>query len=381
MSLIELEFVVREDPWGMTSSSSIIGQLLLSPQHPMWGKSIGEAWCGTHSQRPALIKGREKNLLEFIGQNPEAVLGERLIVTNGPSLPFLFKILTIKTPLSIQIHPNKKKATELSARFPERYLDPAEKPEIGVAITRTQLLLGFRPIEEIKRFINELPPAASFFSDELTSGTLRGIYQKLLTSSEAEIAFLNSSLSELLSRKDSLIEEEKQFVKLFSMYPSDPGVFQVFLLNLVTLNPGEGVFIPPDTIHAYLSGELLECMATSDSVIRAGLTTKERDVSSLLEVARYEPFKVTKSISTDSDFNFAPYFAPTNQFKLERLTGSISEVVKAVDSPIIYFCLRGSGRVSVSSSTIEMSPGAICLVCADKEHQLLLSGEFYRVSI
>ena len=39
--------------------------------------------------------------------------------------------------------------------------------------------------------------------------------------------------------------------------------------------------------HAYLSGQLIECMATSDNVIRAGLTPKLRDTKVLCNSLTY----------------------------------------------------------------------------------------------
>ena len=38
----------------------------------------------------------------------------------------------------------------------------------------------------------------------------------------------------------------------------------------------QAIFLPANEPHAYVSGELVECMATSDNVIRAGLTPKLR---------------------------------------------------------------------------------------------------------
>lgn len=48
----------------------------------------------------------------------------------GPDLPFLLKILSIKTSLSIQIHPDKNLAKHLSSTDPSRYLDDNHKPEL-----------------------------------------------------------------------------------------------------------------------------------------------------------------------------------------------------------------------------------------------------------
>lgn len=38
----------------------------------------------------------------------------------------------------------------------------------------------------------------------------------------------------------------------------------------------QAIYLAANVPHAYVSGELVECMATSDNVIRAGLTPKLR---------------------------------------------------------------------------------------------------------
>ena len=43
----------------------------------------------------------------------------------------------------------------------------------------------------------------------------------------------------------------------------------------------QAIYLAANVPHAYISGELVECMATSDNVIRAGLTPKLRWVSLL----------------------------------------------------------------------------------------------------
>lgn len=41
--------------------------------------------------------------------------------------------------------------------------------------------------------------------------------------------------------------------------------------------------------HAYLKGDCVECMACSDNTVRAGLTPKFIDVSTLCEMLSYTP--------------------------------------------------------------------------------------------
>jgi mannose-6-phosphate isomerase len=64
-------------------------------------------------------------------------------------------------------------------------------------------------------------------------------------------------------------------------------VFCSLLLNHITLQPGEGVFLAANEPHAYLSGDCVECMACSDNVVRAGLTPKFKDKVTLVDMLTY----------------------------------------------------------------------------------------------
>ncbi|MCV5928355.1 mannose-6-phosphate isomerase, partial [Escherichia coli] len=66
-------------------------------------------------------------------------------------------------------------------------------------------------------------------------------------------------------------------LELETQYPGDIGLFAPLLLNVITLKPGEAMFLDAETPHAYLKGTGLEIMANSDNVLRAGLTPKYMD--------------------------------------------------------------------------------------------------------
>ena len=76
-------------------------------------------------------------------------------------------------------------------------------------------------------------------------------------------------------------------MSLEKQYPRDVGVLAVFFLSFVKLNPGEVLYVSANEPHACLSVECIECMATSDNVVRAGLTPKYRDVQTLCSMLTY----------------------------------------------------------------------------------------------
>ena len=56
----------------------------------------------------------------------------------------------------------------------------------------------------------------------------------------------------------------------------------------IRLIPGQAIYLPANVPHAYLAGEIIECMAASDNVIRAGLTPKFKDTRVLCSSLTYE---------------------------------------------------------------------------------------------
>lgn len=85
-----------------------------------------------------------------------------------------------------------------------------------------------------------------------------------------------------------MTDKEQLVLQLEKQYPADIGVLAAFFFNYVKLNPGEALYLGANELHAYLRGECIECMATSDNVVRAGLTPKDRDVHILCSMLTYK---------------------------------------------------------------------------------------------
>src|SRR5699024_7170877 len=108
-----------------------------------------------------------------------------------------------------------------------------------------------------------------------------------------------------------------RFVSLLAEHhPGDPGVVAALLLNPVTLQPGEAMFVPAGTLHAYLHGTGLEIMAASDNVLRAGLTAKRVDADEVLQcvsVTAAPPLRVAPERQNPTSI---AYYAPVDESEL-----------------------------------------------------------------
>ena len=79
-----------------------------------------ELWMGTHVSGPSRMKEGGQLLKEFLDDKP-LLVGSVPPSYPGNDLPFLFKVLSVRTALSIQAHPDKEFARDLNLKFPNIY--------------------------------------------------------------------------------------------------------------------------------------------------------------------------------------------------------------------------------------------------------------------
>ncbi|CUA77176.1 mannose-6-phosphate isomerase [Rhizoctonia solani] len=330
-------------------------------------KPYSELWMGTHPTLPSKLQSGEK-LYDHLQAHPE-LLGDKVRQQYGGDLPFLFKVLAIEKALSIQAHPNKKLAEKLHKERPDVYKDDNHKPEMAIAITPFSGFCNFRPLPEISAFLSSVPEFNSLIPAQAASvlssspldpkSALREVFGALMSAPSDQI---QSALDQLIKRYESggATPAESQVVDLAQtlakQYPGDVGVFCVFLLNVVKLNPGEAMFLQADEPHAYITGDIIECMATSDNVVRAGLTPKLRDVPTLVSMLTYnsgpadaqlmEP-KPFKGESSESDSYTTLYDPPIPEFSvlLTDVPAGKKASHRSLDGPSIFIVTSGSGSV------------------------------------
>jgi len=175
-----LECVAKDYEWGKRKEGSVAQ--LLSQQHlgiVLEDKPYAELWLGDHPSGPSsiLVDGKKELLSDHIKKNPKEILGDH-VAAKYTSLPFLFKVLSINKPLSIQAHPDKHLAEQLSKKDPQNYKDPNHKPEMAIAINHMRALCGFRPLEEIAAFIQKVPELESIIGKSTCDNFIKVVHAK-----------------------------------------------------------------------------------------------------------------------------------------------------------------------------------------------------------
>ena len=254
-----------------------------------------EVWVGAHPAAPsrATVDGTESPLNELIQAEPSRFLRPD---RTSDWFPFLFKILAIDAPLSIQVHPTPEQAIAgfedeqargIAIDAPYRnYRDRYSKPETVIALSPMRVLTGVRPVEQLKTLAAAFGAAWLAERAELSpKQLLTEIIRLPEETASAAVQHLVDTAAGLLGASNDVVADAAELVRIVDgKYPGDRGLLVAFVMNLVHLAPGESAFTPDGQVHAYVSGTAIELMNPSDNVMRAGLTAKHIDTEELIKV-------------------------------------------------------------------------------------------------
>ncbi|WP_433759279.1 mannose-6-phosphate isomerase, class I [Nocardia sp. CA-135398] len=379
----ELVGALRSYAWGSrTALAQLCGRPVPSA-HPE-----AELWFGAHPADPAHVRlaNSTRSLLELVADDPERELGPAAPEFGG-RLPFLLKILAAEEPLSLQAHPSSAQARagferENLARVPldspmRNYRDENHKPELVVALDRFEALAGFRDPRRTVELLRALDvPGLRSYADLLAaqpdSAGLRTLFTTWITLPQNILGTLLPQVLDgcvrYLSEKGprEFTAEARTTLELAEAYPGDAGVLAALLLNRLTLEPGQGLFLAAGNLHAYLRGLGVEIMANSDNVLRGGLTPKHVDVPELLRVLDFEPIDLPVVLPEPAGDGSLLYRTPAPEFALRRfdLTAGSGRVPLTSAGPGIVLCTAGTVRLWQGVSELVLERGAAAWISA-----------------
>ncbi|XP_042561278.1 mannose-6-phosphate isomerase [Clupea harengus] len=393
-----LSCVVQNYAWGKVGLESEVAKLVIGddPQAVIGhDQHYAELWMGAHPKGDASIKDNripQRTLGQWIAENP-ACLGLKVKDTFHGQLPFLFKVLSVNTALSIQAHPNRELAVQLHTQFPEHYPDSNHKPEMAIAITHFEGLCGFRPVEEISAFLKTVPEFHTLVGNEASEELQNNVNNSHRAAKALKMCFTRmmncekkvfvDQLNMLVKRitddeeagKDTLGSYGKLLLRLNSQYPGDIGCFSIFFLNHMILEPGQAMFLGASEPHAYLSGDCIECMACSDNTVRAGLTPKYIDVNTLCEMLNYTPspasskvFPCTQDCSDPFVYLYDPAVPDFSVMRIEIPTTVKDYTVNPVDSASILLVVSGEATATAppSQTDLILRKGSVIFISANE---------------
>ncbi len=367
----------RDYAWGTPGGISRLLGL------PVTTRPEAELWLGSHPASPSRSVRRDapwRDLAEWEARS-------------GRQLPFLLKVLSAATPLSLQAHPTEHQAHQGFEReerlgiprdHPERnYKDPYAKPEMIVAVEDGfEALCGFREptetiaalgllaafglgpgIEPLLDRLRGRDPLREAMSWALSDDPLA----RRLAADLTRIGQLPSCPSDVLSR-------------LATEYPGDPGLVVALLTNRVTLQAGQALWLPAGKIHSYLRGTGVELMGPSDNVLRGGLTRKHVDKTELANVVDFRAEKASLLVAEEPSANICAY-RPRDEasgtgvgFQLVVVAGHADI---RVGGPALAVCLSGGFSLSLHGASIDVPRGAAAFVDTSGLLHVRGSGRLY----
>jgi len=373
-----LKNTVQTYVWGSFDGIPAFTGIVNTDDEPM-----AELWMGAHPAAPSHIltgKGTSAPLDKFIAERPQESLGTLIDTRYGHTLPFLFKVLSAATPLSLQVHPTREQAEKGFDRETEssvpvfspvrNYKDRNHKQEILMAITPFTIMCGFKD-----------PSICEELFSLTGSSILMEALNRLHTGGYCEFCqyLLELPLNERQSAIQKAINTDTKgatpavhaafnlLSQLATRFPDDIGCLAPLYLNLITLEPGEAVFLPEGIMHTYIKGTGLELMSNSDNILRGGLTKKHLDIPELLATLNPVPYK-PEILKPPVGKGIFSYHTPSADFELSVLHPEIQGTEYRAVAPAIVIGSKGEiHATSTSGESCAIARGSFLFIPASGE--------------
>ena len=386
-----MDNVIQNYAWGSVDSIARLFDYPNPNKEPQ-----AEIWMGAHPGGcSSVVYNAEKLALSTLIDQNQAHFLSAHSAKRFEGLPFLFKVLAANSALSIQVHPSKaeaeigyEKENKLGIEFSaanRNYKDPNHKPELVYALTRYDALNGFREYADIianfdAADVSAIKPLLQAFKDDQTETGLERFFVAILSLEGEEKV---SAVSQLIAYAGSNSSERlpSLLLDLSTQYPGDIGLFAPLMLHYITLQPGDAMYLDARTPHAYLRGTGLEVMASSDNVLRAGLTPKHIDIEELSKctsfAAKPASTLLVDAIENHGEFN---YPIPVDDFKFSIYPTAQKAIVQVSSAEIIFAIDEVATLNHANGETITIEKGqSVFIPAASQAYTLTSKGRVARV--
>ncbi|KAF2460377.1 RmlC-like cupin domain-containing protein [Lineolata rhizophorae] len=397
-SVLQLKCYCNEYPWGKKGNKSMAARLCANTPRTDFtveeDTPYAEMWMGTYPSLPSYVLSTDEELQKVIDKDPTGLLGEPVQKKFGPAnLPFLPKILSIEKALPLQLHPNIGLAESLHAREPNKFTDPNHKPEIGLALTEFEAFAGFKPLKDIERLLTTLEPLNKFIAPirktDYDDQSLKFAVHEMLSLDPDEVRQTEDALMKIPRENfgkdeyvlDMLPRLQEQYDK------TDPGTLvALILMNYLRLPPGSAVYVPADAPHAWLHGDIVECMARSNNVLNTGFCPRASrdDVDLFCSVLTFTPHDINEALISSEPFEKSSngktrvFRPPMSEFSLLEVSihKGEKEAWQKFDGPGIFILTQGSGVMRSDGKEWKLEEGYTFFVGVGTELAFEANSEF-----
>ncbi|KAH8660576.1 mannose-6-phosphate isomerase [Xylariales sp. PMI_506] len=383
--VFQLSGTCNNYPWGKKGRHSLAARLC--EKTPPRGfkidddKPYSEMWFGDYPDFPGIVTNTGETLGDCLKKNKNELLGKRVVDNLDAQLPFLPKVLSIAKALPLQIHPNKELSEKLHNNQPDKFTDSNHKPEIAIALSKFEVFAGWKSVSDVSPLFNNVSALSQFVpphTTEWTDDTMKSVVQGILKADEETVKKAEQELA-MLSHHDLQGLASQGYIadllpRLRGDYGStDPGTLVALLcMNFLVLERGEALYIPADGIHAYLSGDIIECMARSNNVLNTGFCpAADRDNADLFtETLTFGPDikgDVTlpkEKIDIGLKGRTSVYRPPIREFDMVRidLESGEDEDIQGLEGPSVAIVTSGAGTLSGDGTETSIGEGSIFFI-------------------
>ena len=269
-------------------------------------------------------------------------------------------------------------AAELHRKKPDQFTDPNHKPEIALALGPFEAFCGFKPLRQIQHLLN-LAPLQEFLPDvkkpDFDNQVLKHVVVSMLSAPEDTIRAANDALMKLPKDQfgaDNYIPD--MIPRLAEQYDkADNGTLVALItMNYLQLKEGDSIYIPADGIHAYLSGNIIECMARSNNVLNTGFCPRaDRDsVDLFTNCLTFTPHDTKECMLQSQSFAksknsksklYAPPLAEFSMYATSLGDGEM-DAIGAVGGPSVMVVTEGEGTLKAEGKEYKLSAGYVFFV-------------------
>lgn len=225
----------------------------------------------------------------------------------------------------------------------------------------------------------KLPPLQPFLPSttkpEFDDQTLKHVVQTMLTASDEDIKKTNDGLLKIPKEQFGKYAYIPELIpRLSEQYDkTDNGtVVALITMNYLKLKKGDSIYIPADGIHAYLSGDIIECMARSNNVLNTGFCPRadRNSVDLFTSCLTFTPHSPEECMLKPKTFDrsrngktqiYAPPLSEFNVLSTELKDGE-DEIIGAISGPSICIVTSGEGTLKVEGKEHKLSEGYIFFV-------------------
>ncbi|MEE2778104.1 MAG: mannose-6-phosphate isomerase, class I [Acidobacteriota bacterium] len=337
-----------------------------------------ELWIGAHpaAESTVELEAGQVPLSKAIASDPVFWLGRATADRFDGALPFLLKVLAVEKPLSLQAHPDLAAAArgferERHASPDHRsYVDRGHKPEIVVALEPFWALRGVRSRADVRGALAEIAEALAEVEPTVRGeGDLRAFILALLGMAPEAWRRAVIAIRQHIEATDPGGPGDRWFWvdTLLRHHPNDAACLSPLFMELERLEPGQAIFQPAGMLHCYLRGAAVEAMASSDNVLRGGLSSKHVDLDELLNVGELtasgrealSPSVLAEGVET--------WRTPADEFRLSRLSAEPAGrpvPLGGAGSIVLAVCTGGRGRLVETHDALPIEAGQAVAVAA-----------------